>query len=99
MLARILSGAVLGIDAYLVAVEADVASGLPSFSTVGLAQGAVKEGRERVVAAIQNSGLQIPPKRITINLAPARATKAKQNRDYPLGGEIPATSAMLKASR
>ena len=56
MLARVVSGAVLGIDAYLVGVEADVASGLPSFSTVGLPQGAVKEGRERVVAALQNSG-------------------------------------------
>lgn len=71
MLARVLSGAVLGIDAYLVTVEADVASGLPSFSTVGLPQGAVKEGKERVVAAVQNSGYLIPPKRITINLAPA----------------------------
>jgi magnesium chelatase family protein len=75
MLARALSGAVLGIDAYLVTVEADVASGLPSFSTVGLPQGAVKEGKDRVVAAIQNSGYVVPPKRIVINLAPAYATK------------------------
>ncbi|MBD0319172.1 MAG: hypothetical protein ICV87_02495 [Gemmatimonadetes bacterium] len=71
MLARALSGAVLGIHAYLVTVEADVASGLPSFNTVGLPQGAVKEGRERVIAAVQNSGHIVPPKRITINLAPA----------------------------
>ena len=75
MLARTLSGAVLGVDAYPVIVEADVASGLPSFSTVGLPQGAVKEGRERVISAVQNSGYLIPPKRITINLAPADATK------------------------
>ena len=65
----------LGVDAYPVIVEADVASGLPSFSTVGLPQGAVKEGRERVISAVQNSGYLIPPKRITINLAPADATK------------------------
>lgn len=74
MLARALSGAVLGVDAYPVIVEADVASGLPSFSTVGLPQGAVKEGRERVISAIQNSGYLVPPKRIVINLAPADAT-------------------------
>jgi magnesium chelatase family protein len=80
VLARVLSGAVLGIDAYLVTVEADVASGLPSFATVGLPQGAVKEGRERVVAAVQNSGYLIPPKRITINLAPARVTNARNAR-------------------
>jgi hypothetical protein len=66
---------VLGVDAYPVIVEADVASGLPSFSTVGLPQGAVKEGRERVISAVQNSGYLIPPKRITINLAPAGVTK------------------------
>jgi hypothetical protein len=55
MLARIRSAAVLGIDAYLVDVETDIANGLPTFATVGLPQGAVKEGRERVFAAIANS--------------------------------------------
>jgi hypothetical protein len=85
LLARVLSGAVLGIDAYLVTVEADVASGLPAFFTVGLPQGAVKEGRERVIAAVQNSGYLIPPKRVTINLAPADVTKVKavMTRDAP----------------
>ena len=65
MLARVKSAAVLGIDAYLVDVEADIASGLPSFATVGLPQGAVKEGRERVNAAITNSDFDFPLKRIT----------------------------------
>ena len=55
VLARITSAAVLGIDAYLVDVETDIAGGLPSFVTVGLPQGAVKEGRERVNAAINSS--------------------------------------------
>jgi hypothetical protein len=77
VLARVLAGAVLGIDAYLVTIEADVASGLPAFNVVGLPQGAVKEGRERVVACMQNSGFYVPPKRITVNLAPAWATKAE----------------------
>jgi magnesium chelatase family protein len=71
MLARVFSAAVLGIDAYLVDVEADITNGLPSFSTVGLPQGAVKEGRERVGAALGNAGFDFPLKRTTINLAPA----------------------------
>jgi magnesium chelatase family protein len=65
MLARIRSAAVLGIDAYLVDVETDIANGLPTFATVGLPQGAVKEGRERVYAAIANSDFLFPLKRIT----------------------------------
>ena len=56
MLARIRSAAVLGIDAYPVDVEVDISNGLPSFSTVGLPQGAVREGRERVSAALTNAG-------------------------------------------
>ena len=72
VLARIRSAAVLGIDAYLVDVETDIANGLPTFQTVGLGQGAVKEGRERVSAAIANMGYTFPLKRITVNLAPAR---------------------------
>ncbi len=71
MLARVHSAAVLGIDAYVVEVETDIVKGLPSFATVGLPHGAVKEGRERVNAAIINSGLEFPLKRITVNLAPA----------------------------
>ncbi len=65
MLARVRSAAVFGIDSYVVDVETDIAKGLPSFATVGLPQGAVKEGRERVSAAITNSGLEFPLKRIT----------------------------------
>jgi magnesium chelatase family protein len=56
LLARVTAGAVLGIDAYLVTVEADVSSGLPAFYMVGLPQGAVKEARDRVHAALANSG-------------------------------------------
>ena len=70
MLARVRSAAVLGVDAYLVDVEVDIANGLPSFSTVGLPHGAVREGRERVGAALANAGYQLPLKRITVNLAP-----------------------------
>src|SRR5205807_6532900 len=65
MLARVRSAAVFGIDAYLVDVETDIANGLPTFATVGLPQGAVKEGRERVYAALANTGYTFPLKRIT----------------------------------
>jgi len=76
MLARVRSAAVLGIDAYLVDVETDISNGLPTFATVGLPQGAVKEGRERVYAALTNTGYLFPLKRITVNLDPRRAARS-----------------------
>jgi magnesium chelatase family protein len=97
VLARVLSGAVLGVDAYLVTVEADVASGLPQFTTVGLPQGAVKEGRERVVAAVQNSGYLIPPRRLTINLAPADRPKSGSAFDLPVAIGILAGTGQIDA--
>jgi len=84
LLATVYSAAVLGIDAYRVDVEVDVAQGLPSFATVGLPQGAVKEGRERVNAAIVNSGLEFPLRRITVNLAPADVRKDGSAFDLPI---------------
>ena len=74
MLAAVRSAAVLGIEAYDVLVEVDAANGLPQFTIVGLPVGAVKESRERVGAALVNSGFLVPPRRITVNLAPARCT-------------------------
>ena len=61
MLAQVMSGAVLGVEAYTVRVEVDLARGLPSMSVVGLPQSAVREGRERVTAALQNSGYSCHP--------------------------------------
>ena len=87
MLARVRAAAVLGIEAYPVEVEVDITNGLPSFHTVGLPQGAVKEGRERVNAALQNAGFGFPLKRITVNLAPAKFT---QQEDRP-GSVVPST--------
>jgi magnesium chelatase family protein len=60
MLAKVLSGALLGINAYPVEVEVDIAQGLPQFSTVGLPEGAVKESKDRVKSAIKNSGYEFP---------------------------------------
>jgi magnesium chelatase family protein len=84
MLASIRSAAVLGIDAYDVTVEVDVAPGLPQWITVGLPASAVKESRERVSAALLNSGYSVPPRRITTNLAPADIRKEGTAFDLPI---------------
>ena len=85
MLAHVQSSAVLGIDAYEVRVEVDVSNGLPSMSIVGLPDAAVNESKERVRAAIKNSGFLMPyDKRVTINLAPADVRKAGPIFDLPI---------------
>ncbi|MEZ0332491.1 MAG: YifB family Mg chelatase-like AAA ATPase [Gemmatimonadales bacterium] len=84
MLSCIRSAALLGIDAYAVDVEVDISSGLPAFSTVGLPHGAVKEGRERVSAALANAGFEFPLRRITVNLAPADIRKDGSAFDLPI---------------
>ena len=84
MLAAIRSAAVLGIDAYDVTVEVDVALGLPIWIIVGLPASAVKESRERVGAALVNSGFAVPPRRITVNLAPADQKKDGTAFDLPI---------------
>ncbi|CAN5556922.1 YifB family Mg chelatase-like AAA ATPase [soil metagenome] len=84
MLAAIRSAAVLGIDAYDVTVEVDVALGLPQWFIVGLAASAVKESRERVSAALINAGFTVPPRRITVNLAPADTRKEGTGFDLPI---------------
>lgn len=75
MLSVITSCALSGLDAYPVTVEIDVAPGLPGFTLVGLPDSAVKESRERVFAALKNSGFAIPSRRITVNLAPGGIRK------------------------
>jgi magnesium chelatase family protein len=95
MLARVRSADVLGVDGYLVDVEADLANGLPSFATVGLPQGAVKEGRERVHAAIANAGFIAPLKRTTINLAPGDRPKTGTGFDLPIAIAILVASGQL----
>jgi len=84
MFSKILSSAVLGIDAYIVEVESHLEGAVPAFFTVGLPDGAVKESRERVSAAIKNSGYVFPHKRITINLAPADIKKEGSAFDLPI---------------
>ncbi len=99
MLARIRSAAVLGVDAFAVEVELDITNGLPSFTTVGLPLGAVKEGRERVAAALGNSGFTLPLRRITVNLAPADIQKRGAAFDLPIAIGILVASGQLDVDR
>src|SRR5919198_968833 len=92
MLARIRSAAVLGIDAYPVDVEVDISNGLPSFSTVGLPHGAV---RERVSAALANAGSAFPLRGITVNLAPADIRKDGSGFDLPIAVGVLVASGQL----
>ena len=84
MLASVASAAVRGVENYLVRVEVSLAPGLPSFAVVGLAEGAVREGRERVTAALHNAGRSVPLRRITVNLAPADVRKEGSAFDLPI---------------
>jgi magnesium chelatase family protein len=95
MLSRVRSAALLGIDAYPVDVEVDICSGLPSFATVGLPHGAVREGRERIGAALTNAGYTFPLRRITVNLAPADIQKSGSGLDLPIAVGVLAASGQL----
>ncbi|UCH11673.1 MAG: YifB family Mg chelatase-like AAA ATPase [Fidelibacterota bacterium] len=85
MLSHTYSAAVLGVDAYIVKVECHLDHAVPpTFTTVGLPEGAVKESKERVMAALKNSGFKIPQKRTTVNLAPADIRKEGSAFDLPI---------------
>jgi magnesium chelatase family protein len=98
MLSKILSGAVIGVDGLLIEVEVDIAFGLPSFSTVGLPEGAVRESKDRVRAAIKNSGYEFPNRKITVNLAPADVKKEGTGYDLPIALGILAAADLIKSN-
>ncbi len=95
MLAKVLSSAVLGVDAYIVEVEVDIRRGLPSFQTVGLPEAAVKESKDRVKSAVNNSGYRFPDDRITVNLAPADIKKEGTGFDLPIAVGILAATGVV----
>jgi magnesium chelatase family protein len=95
MLAKCLTGAVVGLDGALVHVEIDISQGLPRFDIVGLPDAAVNESKQRVRAAIRNSGMYFPDKRITANLAPADLKKEGPAYDLPIAVGILAASEQL----
>jgi magnesium chelatase family protein len=96
VLARAVTFALVGVDATRVTVEADIHPGLPSFTIVGLADAAVQESRERVRAALVNSGFEFPLRRITVNLAPADMRKAGPGFDLALAAALLVASGQLE---
>ena len=97
MLAKVLSCAVVGLEGAIVEVEVDISPGLPAFTIVGLPDTAVQEAKERVRAAIRNSGLAFPMKRITVNLAPADLRKEGPAYDLPIAMGILLSSGQISS--
>ncbi|MFO7811277.1 MAG: YifB family Mg chelatase-like AAA ATPase [Candidatus Delongbacteria bacterium] len=95
MLAKVLSAAVIGLDAYTVEVETHLERGLPALSIVGLPDSVVKESKERINAAIKNSGYVFPIKKITVNLAPADIKKEGSSYDLPIAVAILGATGQL----
>lgn len=98
MIAKILSYALTGLNGIPVSVEVDINNGLPSFDIVGLADTSVKESKERVRAAIKNSGRLMPVKKITANLAPADVKKEGSALDLALAVGVLKASSQITAS-
>jgi magnesium chelatase family protein len=99
MLSKILSATLIGIDAHAVEVEIDItAKGLPHFSTVGLPDAAVKESKDRVRAALKNTGFNFPLKQITVNLAPADVKKEGSAFDLPIAIGITVAEGIVEPS-
>ena len=96
MISRVLSAAVSGVDSYIIDVEVDIANGLPSFSVVGLPDAAIRESRDRIKAAIKNTGFKFPEKRITVNLAPSDIRKEGSGFDLPIAIGILAASGHVR---
>ena len=98
MLAKTLTCAVVGLDGYVVEVEVDISPGLPAFHVVGLPDTAVQEARERVRAAIRNSGCEFPMRRIAASLAPADLRKAGPSYDLPIALAVLMGSGQLSGT-
>ncbi|TLY39692.1 MAG: ATP-binding protein, partial [Nitrospirae bacterium] len=97
MLAKVLSAALFGLDAHLVEVEVDIGGGLPQFSVVGLPDATVRESRDRVRAALKNTGFSFPVKKITVNLAPADLKKEGSGLDLAIAVGILVAQEVLPA--
>jgi magnesium chelatase family protein len=96
MLSKVNSAALYGIDALRVEVETDIAAGLPQLATVGLAEGAVRESKDRIRAAVKNCGYTFPAKKITVNLAPADIKKEGSAYDLPMAVGILAAEELVR---
>ncbi|MCK5356803.1 MAG: ATP-binding protein, partial [Elusimicrobiales bacterium] len=98
MLSKFWSLGLKGIDGFIVSVEVDIASGLPSYSVVGLPDTGIKESKNRVIAAVRNSGFDFPVKKITVNLAPAEIKKAGTHFDLPMALGVLSACGKIKKS-
>ncbi len=96
MLAKVLAPAQLGVSSQLIEVECDIANGLPGLTIVGLPDKAIEEARDRVRGAIKNANLTLPPKRVTLNLAPADLPKDGSAFDLPIAIAILAASGQIE---
>lgn len=99
MLAKIWSAAVSGIDGFIVHVEVDLSPGLPVFATVGLPDAAVRESKDRVVAAVRNSGFDFPVRRVTVNLSPADVKKEGTAFDLPIALGVLAAEGLVSSDQ
>src|SRR4030066_288831 len=99
MLSKIFSSSTYGIDAYLIEVETHVEKQVPGFIIVGLPDNAVKESRERVTAAIKNSGFEYPLKKITVNLAPADIKKEGSSFDLPIAIGLLTATGLIESNK
>ncbi len=99
MYVKIFSSATMGIEAYIMEVEMDMTSGQPGLTIVGLPDAAVKESKERVRSALVNCGFSYPPKRMTLNLAPADVPKEGSALDLPIAIAILAANGLIPLER
>ena len=99
MLTTITCGSLHGIEAEPVQVEVDLALGLPAFSIVGLPEGAVKESKVRVLAALGNVGYAVPPRKITVNLAPADLKKSGAAFDLAIALGVISAAGLIDGER
>ena len=97
MIVKVASSTVIGIESYPVDVEVDVSPGLPQFSTVGLPDVAVRESKDRIKAAIKNSGYGFPKNHVTVNLAPADIKKEGTGFDLPIAVGILAAEGCIRS--
>ncbi|MEE9910560.1 MAG: ATP-binding protein [Deltaproteobacteria bacterium] len=95
MFIKVLGVSVIGMESYPVSVEVDVSNGLPQFATVGLPDASVKESRDRIKAAIKNSGYAFPRNHVTVNLAPADIRKEGTGFDLPIAVGILAAEDLI----
>lgn len=98
VLARVKSGALIGVDAVVVEVEVDMSLGLPFFNVVGLPEGAVRESKVRVISALKNCDYVLPQKRITVNLAPADLKKEGATFELPIALGVLAAAGLIEGA-